>query len=159
MDNTAIMYTGDQGFFLGEHDMQDKRWAYEPCYRMPLIVRYPKTIAAGSRSDALVENVDYPVTLLDYAGAGRPAYMQGRSFRKILDRGGEPESWKKGGLLPILDAHGPPRRPRPHCHADQALQADSVLRLCRRQRFGNPATCEKYTPPWQRATKLDPSER
>ena len=68
MDNTVIMYTGDQGFFLGEHDMQDKRWAYEPCYRMPLIVRYPKTIAAGSRSDALVENVDYPVTLLDYAG-------------------------------------------------------------------------------------------
>ena len=95
MDNTVIMYTGDQGFFLGEHDMQDKRWAYEPCYRMPLIVRYPKTIAAGTRSDALVENVDYPVTLLDYAGVAQPDYMQGRSFRTVLDGGVEPDSWKK----------------------------------------------------------------
>ncbi len=95
MDNTVIMYTGDQGFFLGEHDMQDKRWAYEPSYRMPLIVRYPKTIAAGGRSQALVENVDYPVTLLDYASVGQPEYMQGRSFRTILDTGIEPESWRK----------------------------------------------------------------
>ena len=97
MDNTVIMYTGDQGMFLGEHDMQDKRWAYEPSYRMPLLVRYPKTITAGSRSDALVENVDFPVTMLDYAGVRRPAYMQGRSFRAILDTGVEPKSWKKEG--------------------------------------------------------------
>ena len=96
MDNTVIVYTGDQGFFLGEHDMQDKRWAYEPSYRMPLIVRYPKTIAAGSRSDAIVENVDYPVTMLDYAGVTRPDYMQGASFRPILDTGHESTEWKKG---------------------------------------------------------------
>lgn len=95
MDQTVIMYTGDQGFFLGEHDMQDKRWAYEPCYRMPLIVRYPKRIAAGSRSDALVENVDYPVTLLEYAGVRQPDYMQGRSFRTVVESGLEPASWKK----------------------------------------------------------------
>ena len=96
MDNTVIIYTGDQGFFLGEHDMQDKRWAYEPSYRMPLIVRYPKTIAAGTRSDAIVENVDYPVTMLDYAGVTRPDYMQGVSFRPILDTGHEAADWKKG---------------------------------------------------------------
>ncbi len=95
MDNTVIMYTGDQGFFLGEHDMQDKRWAYEPSYRMPLFVRYPKTIGAGTRTDALVENVDYPVTLLDYAGIDRPDYMQGYSFRDVLDTGVEPADWKK----------------------------------------------------------------
>lgn len=97
MDNTLIMYTGDQGFFLGEHDMQDKRWAYEPCYRMPLIVRYPKVVPEGTRSDALVENIDFPVTMLDFAGVPRPDYMQGRSFRPILQGSGEPEDWRKEG--------------------------------------------------------------
>ncbi|MBK1877065.1 sulfatase family protein [Pelagicoccus mobilis] len=94
LDNTVIMYTGDQGFFLGEHDMQDKRWAYEPSYRVPYIVRYPKTIKPG-RSDAIIENVDFPVTMLDYAGVKRPDYMQGRSARKILDSGKEPKNWRK----------------------------------------------------------------
>ena len=59
-DNTVIIYTGDQGFWLGEKDYQDKRWAYDESQRMPFIVRYPKTIPAGTRSDAIVENVDYP---------------------------------------------------------------------------------------------------
>ena len=95
MDNTVIIYTGDQGFFLGEHDMQDKRWAYEPSYRMPLIVYYPKSIKPGSRTDAIVENVDYPVTMLDYAGVSRPDYMQGRSFREVLDTAKEPAGWKQ----------------------------------------------------------------
>jgi arylsulfatase A-like enzyme len=95
MDNTIIMYTGDQGFFLGEHDMQDKRWAYEPSFRMPFIACYPKTIEAGSRTDAIIENVDYPVTMLDYAGVKQPDYMQGRSFRKVLDKGEEPKGWKQ----------------------------------------------------------------
>ena len=54
LDNTLIMYTGDQGFFLGEHDLQDKRWAYEPSVRMPLIVSYPGQIPADARSDALL---------------------------------------------------------------------------------------------------------
>ncbi|MEM1228302.1 MAG: sulfatase [Planctomycetota bacterium] len=94
LDNTVIMYTGDQGFFLGEHDMQDKRWAYEPCMRMPLIVRYPPSIPAGSHHDALIENIDFPVTMLDFAGVPRPEYMQGRSFRPILETGREPDDWK-----------------------------------------------------------------
>ncbi|WP_222847303.1 sulfatase family protein [Pontiella desulfatans] len=94
MDNTVIMYTGDQGFFLGEHDMQDKRWAYEPSFRMPFIAYYPKSIVPG-RTDAIIENVDYPVTMLDYAGIALPDYMQGRSFRSVLDQGTEPEGWKQ----------------------------------------------------------------
>lgn len=95
MDNTVIVYTGDQGFFLGEHDMQDKRWAYEPSMRMPLFVRYPNGIKAGSRTDAIVENIDFPVTMLDFAGVNRPEYMQGQSFREILETGNEPSSWKQ----------------------------------------------------------------
>ena len=64
-NNTVIVYTADQGFYLGEHDYIDKRPGYEEGARMPFIVRYPKTIKAGSSSDAIVENVDFAPTLLD----------------------------------------------------------------------------------------------
>ena len=94
-DNTVIIYTGDQGFWLGENDFQDKRWAYDPSQRMPFIVRYPKTIPGGTRSDAIIENVDYPALMLDFAGAKLPDSMQGRSFRTICETGVEPEDWKK----------------------------------------------------------------
>lgn len=93
-DNTVIIYTGDQGFWLGEKDYQDKRWAYDESERMPFIVRYPKTIASGIRSDAIVENVDYPALMLDFAGVKIPANMQGRSFRDICETGKEPADWK-----------------------------------------------------------------
>lgn len=94
-DNTLIMYTGDQGFWLGEKDYQDKRWAYDPSQRMPLIVRYPASIPAGTRSDAIVENVDFPALMLDYAGADTPPQVQGRSFRSICETGQEPADWKQ----------------------------------------------------------------
>ena len=94
-DNTVIMYTGDQGFMLGEHDYQDKRWAYEESMRMPFIVRYPRTIKASTRTDAIVENVDFGPTMLDFAGVSTPKYMQGRSFRPILETGREPRGWKQ----------------------------------------------------------------
>ncbi len=94
-DDTAIMYTGDQGFYLGEHDYMDKRWGYEEAMRMPFIVRYPKAIPAGSQSDAIVENVDFAPTMLDFAGVPTPDYMQGRSFRSILETGQEPAGWKQ----------------------------------------------------------------
>ncbi|MCM8536131.1 MAG: sulfatase [Lentisphaeraceae bacterium] len=95
-DNTVIVYTGDQGFMLGEHDYMDKRWMYEEAQRMPFIVRYPKGIKAGSVSDTIIENVDFAPMLLDYAGVKTPNYMQGKSFRNIIESGVEPESWKKG---------------------------------------------------------------
>jgi len=94
-DNTVIFYTGDQGFMLGEHDYQDKRWMYDESERMPFLVRYPKTVKAGARTDALVENIDYAPTLLDFAGVPTPDVMQGRSFRSILESGAEPEGWKQ----------------------------------------------------------------
>lgn len=94
-DNTLIIYTGDQGFWLGENDYQDKRWAYDPSMRMPFIARYPQSIKAGTRSDAIVENVDFPALMLDFAGIEVPGNMQGRSFKSICETGIEPEDWKK----------------------------------------------------------------
>ncbi|NJB83671.1 sulfatase family protein [Wenyingzhuangia aestuarii] len=93
-DNTVIVYTGDQGFFLGEHDYMDKRWAYEESMRMPFIVRYPKTIKKG-KIDAIVENIDYAPTILDFAGIDTPKYMHGKSFKAILETGKETKKSKK----------------------------------------------------------------
>ena len=95
LDNTVIIYTGDQGFMLGEHDYQDKRWMYEESMRMPFIVRYPKSIKAGTRTDAIVENVDYAPTMLAFAGVKTPDYMQGKSFKTVCETGVEPEGWKQ----------------------------------------------------------------
>jgi N-acetylglucosamine-6-sulfatase len=95
MDNTVIIYTGDQGFMLGEHDYMDKRWMYDESHRMPFLIRYPKTIKAGSRSDAIVENVDYGPTMLDFAGIKTPDCMQGGSFKSICESGKEPGGWKQ----------------------------------------------------------------
>ncbi|MEG3604280.1 MAG: sulfatase [Verrucomicrobiota bacterium] len=95
MDNTVIIYTGDQGFMLGEHDYQDKRWMYEESMRMPFLVRYPKTVKAGQRFDTIIENVDYAPTMLDFANAKIPKTVQGRSFKSLLETGKEEEDWKK----------------------------------------------------------------
>jgi arylsulfatase A-like enzyme len=90
--NTVILYTSDQGFMLGEHDYIDKRWMYEESLRVPFIVRFPQTIKAGTTSDAIVNNVDFAETLLDFAGAAIPATMQGRSARAVLE-GRTPADW------------------------------------------------------------------
>ena len=95
LDNTVIIYTGDQGFMLGEHDYMDKRWMYDESMRMPFLVRYPKTVPAGKRTNAIVENVDYAPTMLAFAGVKTPAKMQGRSFKEICEAGKEPEGWKQ----------------------------------------------------------------
>ncbi|MBI9018698.1 MAG: sulfatase [Phycisphaerae bacterium] len=95
MDNTVIIYTGDQGFMLGEHDYMDKRWMYDEAMRMPFLVRYPKAVKAGTNSDAIVENIDYGPTMLSFAGVDTPEYMQGKSFHKICTTGKEPDNWKQ----------------------------------------------------------------
>lgn len=95
MDNTVIIYTGDQGFMLGEHDYMDKRWMYDESMRMPFLIRYPKTIKPGTVSDAIIENVDYGPTMLSFAGVETPDYMQGKSFDQICKTGTEPEGWKQ----------------------------------------------------------------
>jgi uncharacterized sulfatase len=95
LDNTIIIYTGDQGMWLGEHDYIDKRWMYEESMRMPLLVRYPPAIKAGSSSKALINNTDFAPTMLDFAGVKAPASMQGRSFRSILVTGKTPKDWRQ----------------------------------------------------------------
>lgn len=96
LDNTIIVYTSDQGFYLGEHGWFDKRFMYDESLRTPLLVRYPPSIKAGSVTDALSMNLDFAETLLDYAGIKAPADMQGVSLRPVLDNGGKtPQNWRK----------------------------------------------------------------
>lgn len=92
-DNTLIIYTGDQGFFLGEHDFFDKRWMYEEAMRMPFVVRYPKTLEQGSQSDLLINNTDFAPTLIDFAGGQVPDLMQGKSFARTL-KGESEVDWR-----------------------------------------------------------------
>jgi arylsulfatase A-like enzyme len=92
-DDTIVVYTSDQGFFLGDHGWYDKRFMYEESLRMPFLVRYPREIPAGSTSAAMALNVDFGATFLDYAGLPAPAFMQGRSLRPVL-RGAIPADWR-----------------------------------------------------------------
>lgn len=92
LDNTIVIYTSDQGFYLGEHGWFDKRFMYEESFRTPLLVRYPAEIAPGTVVDKLVQNLDFAPTLLDYAGVQVPAAMQGKSFRKLVS--GSSEEWR-----------------------------------------------------------------
>lgn len=95
-DNTIIVYTSDQGFFLGEHGWFDKRFMYEECQRMPLLVRWPKVISPGSSSRALCMNVDFAPTFLDCAGVEIPSDIQGESLLPIFkDKGDVPGGWRK----------------------------------------------------------------
>ena len=93
LDNTVIVYSADQGFMLGEHDYIDKRWMYEESLRMPFIVRYPKSIKAGTKIESIVNNVDFAPTLLSFAGVDKPEFMQGRSFRSQLEGQPTPNDW------------------------------------------------------------------
>jgi len=93
-ENTIVIYTSDQGFFLGEHGWFDKRFMYEESLQMPFLIRYPAAIAAGGICDDLVCNVDFAPTLLGYAGAPVPTYMQGRDFGKLL-AGETPPDWQQ----------------------------------------------------------------
>jgi len=92
--NTLVVYTSDQGFYLGDHGWFDKRFIYEESLRMPLLVRYPEEIKRGSVNEALAQNLDFAPTFLDYAGVKAPPDMQGRSLRSIL-KGKTPRNWRK----------------------------------------------------------------
>ncbi|MDD3037395.1 sulfatase [Bacteroides sp.] len=93
-ENTIVVYTSDQGFFLGEHGWFDKRYMLEESLHMPLLIRYPKEIKAGVKNNSIVINADFAPTLLDYAGISKPDYMQGESFREILKKGDKPKGWR-----------------------------------------------------------------
>ena len=84
-ENTIVVYTSDQGFYLGEHGWFDKRWMYEESFRMPFVIKNPRTIDPGTVSDAMVMNVDFAPTLLDMAGIDVPSEMQGKSFKGVFE--------------------------------------------------------------------------
>ncbi|MHC4216086.1 MAG: sulfatase/phosphatase domain-containing protein, partial [Planctomycetota bacterium] len=93
-NDTIVIYTSDQGVFLGEHGLFDKRFMYEESLRMPFIVRYPRGIKSGSINDDIILNADFGPTFLDYAGVDVPGDMQGRSFKQLLE-GKTPRDWRK----------------------------------------------------------------
>jgi arylsulfatase A-like enzyme len=92
-NNTIVIYTSDQGFFLGDHGMFDKRFMYEESLRMPFLVRWPEAIKASTTSEAMALNVDFAPTFLEAAGLTIPADMQGRSLLPVL-RGRTPADWR-----------------------------------------------------------------
>ena len=93
-NNTIVIYTSDQGFFLGDHGWFDKRLMYEESIRMPFLIRYPGVLRPGAVNRDLILNIDFAPTFLDYAGVKAPAEMQGRSFRRSLE-GHTPRDWRK----------------------------------------------------------------
>jgi arylsulfatase A-like enzyme len=93
-ENTIVIYTSDQGFFLGEHGWFDKRFIYEESFQMPFLCRYPVEIEVGQVSDDICCNVDFAPTFLDFAGLKIPSYMQGKSLKPLL-KGQVPENWSQ----------------------------------------------------------------
>lgn len=94
-DNTIIVLTSDQGFYLGDHGFFDKRFIYEESIRMPFMVKYPKLVKAGSVNEDIITNIDFAPTLLDLANIKTEQKMQGQSFKSIL-KGKTPADWQKG---------------------------------------------------------------
>ena len=94
-DNTMIVYTSDQGFYMGEHGWFDKRFMYEESLRTPLIVSYPGHTKPGSVCNRLVQNIDYAPTFLALAGAQQPKDMPGRSLVPVLDKGDNVKNWRQ----------------------------------------------------------------
>ena len=92
-DNTIVVYSSDQGFYLGEHGWFDKRWMYEESFRMPLFVRWPGVVKPGTVIDKLTQNIDFAPTFLDMLGLQPDKKMQGESFYPLLK--GEPVQWRK----------------------------------------------------------------
>jgi arylsulfatase A-like enzyme len=108
--NTIVVYSSDQGFFLGEHGWYDKRWMYEESLRMPLVVRWPGTAVPGTVDDHLVQNLDFAPTFLAAAGAAPASDMQGRSLVPLL-RGDSPADWRQSVYYHYYEFPEPHRVP------------------------------------------------
>lgn len=94
--NTIVVYSSDQGFYLGEHGWFDKRWMYEESLRMPLMIRWPGHIQPGTKVEAMVQNIDHAPTLLSAAGVDVPATMQGESMLPLLE--GKPDAPQRDAI-------------------------------------------------------------
>ena len=112
MDNTIIVYSSDQGFYLGEHGWFDKRWIFEESVRTPLLVQWKGVTKPGTINQNLVSNLDFAETFLEAAGVAIPSEMQGRSLVSIL-RGQTPADWRKSFYYHYYEWPRP-HRVRPH---------------------------------------------
>jgi arylsulfatase A-like enzyme len=110
--DTLVLYTSDQGFYLGEHGWFDKRWIFEESLRSPLLVRWPGVVPAGRVNGSLVSNIDFAETFLDVAGVAVPAEMQGRSLLPLL-KGETPADWRKTFYYEYYE-YPTPHHVRPH---------------------------------------------
>ncbi|MEO5716090.1 MAG: sulfatase [Luteolibacter sp.] len=102
--NTIVVYSSDQGFYLGEHGWFDKRWMYEESFRMPLLVRWPGVVKPGSSITGLTQNIDFAPTFLEAAGCNVPAEIQGRSLVPLLK--GEKVKWRDALYYHYYDGPG-----------------------------------------------------
>lgn len=94
-DNTIVIYSSDQGFYLGEHGWYDKRWMFNESLAMPFLIRWPGVVQPGTRVDAMIQNIDHAPTFLEVAGAKVPADIQGRSLVPLLkNKGQPPDGWR-----------------------------------------------------------------
>jgi arylsulfatase A-like enzyme len=111
-DDTLVMYSADQGFYLGEHGWFDKRWIFEESLRTPLLVRWPGVVKPGGVREEIVSNLDFAETFLDAAGVSIPAEMQGRSLVPLL-KGQAPADWRKSFYYHYYE-YPVPHHVRPH---------------------------------------------
>lgn len=105
LDDTLVLLSSDHGFFLGEHTFYDKRLMYEPSIRVPMMVRYPRKLKAGTTRAEMVLNVDVAPTLLEFAGLPIPALMQGTSFMGLAEGKAEP-GWRRDWLYEYYEYPG-----------------------------------------------------
>ena len=104
-ENTMVVYASDNGYYMGDHGLKDKRTAYEESMRIPLLVRFPKYARKGAAENADVLNIDLAPTILDYAGVKLPKQMQGRSWRKLLEKG-DATNWRKSFFFQYFESAG-----------------------------------------------------
>jgi arylsulfatase A-like enzyme len=95
-DNTILVYTSDQGFYLGEHGWFDKRFMYDESFKTPLLIRWPNVITPGITEEEMVQNLDFAQTFLEVAGVEPPSDMQGESLMPLLK--GEKEKWDRDAV-------------------------------------------------------------
>jgi arylsulfatase A-like enzyme len=110
-ENTIVIYSSDQGFYLGEHGWYDKRWMFEESLKMPFLVRWPGHVEPGTRSEKLIQNIDYAPTFLEVAGAEIPSEVQGASLVPLLENPTTAE-WRKSIYYHYYEHGGEHQVPR-----------------------------------------------
>ena len=143
LDDTAILHTSDHGYFLGEWRMFDKRLMHEPSIRVPLMLRYPKRVPAGTVRDEMILDIDIAPTLLDLAGVPIPAHMQGKSMLPLANS--SRPRLPQGVVLRVLRVAQPGERRTPPRHSHRALQTHPLRHGLSPK--GSSSTTSKPTPP------------